>query len=68
VQLLNWSGALIGPGFEWFWTTLQLVVVAATLIGLHRQLRLPSRKQAIELLRGTEVAATAQSGGRRSRH
>jgi hypothetical protein len=47
VQLVNWSGALIGPGSEWFWTMLQFVVVAGTLIGLYRQLRLQSSQQAI---------------------
>jgi hypothetical protein len=50
VQLVDWSGALIGPGSEWFWAMLQFVVVAATLIGLYRQLRLQSSQQAIEQL------------------
>jgi hypothetical protein len=50
VQLVNWSGALIGPGSEWFWTMLQFVVVAGTLFGLYRQLRLQSNKDAIEQL------------------
>jgi hypothetical protein len=50
VQLVNWSGALIGPGSEWFWAMLQFVVVAGTLIGLYRQLRLQSSQQAIEQL------------------
>ena len=50
MQLVNWSGALIGPGSEWFWAMLQFVVVAATLIGLYRQLRLQSSQQAIEQL------------------
>ena len=40
MQLVNWSGALIGPGSEWFWTMLQFVVVAGTLIAYTRQLRL----------------------------
>ena len=47
MQLLNWSGALIGPGSEWFWTMLQFVVVAGTLIGLYRQLKLQSSQEAI---------------------
>jgi hypothetical protein len=50
VQLVNWSGALIGPGSEWFWTMLQFVVVAGTLFGLYRQVRLQSNKDAIEQL------------------
>jgi hypothetical protein len=50
VQLINWSGALIGPGSEWFWTMLQFFVVAGTLFGLYRQLRLQSNKDAIEQL------------------
>jgi hypothetical protein len=50
VQLVDWSGALIGPGSEWFWAMLQFVIVAATLIGLYRQLRLQSSQQAIEQL------------------
>ena len=47
MQLVDWSGALIGPGSEWFWTMLQFVVVAGTLIGLYRQLRLQSSQEAI---------------------
>ena len=42
MQFINWSGALIGPGSEWFWSMLQFVIVAGTLIGLYRQLRLQS--------------------------
>jgi hypothetical protein len=50
VQLVNWSGTLIGPDSEWLWAMLQFVVVAGTLIGLYRQLRLQSSQQAIEQL------------------
>jgi hypothetical protein len=50
VQLVDWSGALIGPGSEWFWAMLQFVIVAGTLIGLYRQLRLQSSREAIEQL------------------
>jgi len=39
VQLVNWQGALIGPGSEWFWSMLQFIIVAGTLVGLYRQLR-----------------------------
>jgi hypothetical protein len=51
VQIINWSGALIGPGSEWFWSMLQFVIVAATLIGLYRQLRLQSSATAFQQLR-----------------
>jgi hypothetical protein len=50
VQLVNWSGTLIGPDSEWLWAMLQFVIVAGTLIGLYRQLRLQSSQQAIEQL------------------
>jgi hypothetical protein len=50
MQLVDWSGALIGPGSEWFWAMLQFVIVAGTLIGLYRQLRLQSSREAIEQL------------------
>src|SRR6476646_11829595 len=30
---------LIGPGSEWFWSMLQFVVVAVTLVGIYYQLR-----------------------------
>ena len=50
MELVNWSGALIGPGSEWFWAMLQFVIVAGTLIGLYRQLRLQSSQEAIEQL------------------
>ena len=50
MQLVDWSGALIGPGSEWFWAMLQFVIVAGTLIGLYRQLRLQSSQGAIEQL------------------
>jgi hypothetical protein len=50
MQLINLQGALIGPGSEWFWSMLQFIVVAGTLIGLYRQLRLQSSQGAIEQL------------------
>ncbi|HET9757543.1 MAG TPA: hypothetical protein VFP66_13640 [Candidatus Limnocylindrales bacterium] len=50
MQLVDWSGALIGPGSEWFWAMLQFVIVAGTLFGLYRQLRLQSSRDAIEQL------------------
>ena len=48
MQLINWSGALIGPGSEWFWSMLEFVIVAGTLIGLYRQLRLQGAAAAID--------------------
>jgi hypothetical protein len=50
MQLINWQGALVGPGSEWFWSMLQFIVIAGTLIGLYRQLRLQSSQGAIEQL------------------
>ena len=50
MQLVDSSGALIGPGSEWFWAMLQFVIVTGTLIGLYRQLRLQSSQDAIERL------------------
>lgn len=52
VKVINTDGlALIGPGSEWFWSMLQLVIVAVSLIGLYRQLRLQSNASAFEQLR-----------------
>lgn len=39
---------LIGPGSEWFWSMLQLVVVAISLLGLYRQVRLQTSASAID--------------------
>lgn len=39
MQLVNWQGALIGPGSEWFWAAAQFVVVVVSLFGIYRQLR-----------------------------
>ena len=51
MQLINWSGALVGPGSEWFWSMLQFVIVAGTLIGLYRQLKLQSSATSFSQLR-----------------
>lgn len=51
MQLINWSGPLVGPGSEWFWSMLQFVIVAGTLIGLYRQLRLQSSATSFAQLR-----------------
>jgi hypothetical protein len=48
MQLVNWQGALIGPGSEWFWSMLQFVIVTGTLVGLYRQLRIQSHQGAVE--------------------
>ena len=55
MQLVNWSGAIFGPGSEWFWTFAQFVLVVATLFGIYRQLRAQGATNAfqrIELLEG----------------
>jgi hypothetical protein len=55
MQLINTDGmAFIGPGSEWFWTMLQLVVVAVSLLGLYRQLRLQASTSAFEQLDGAQ--------------
>jgi hypothetical protein len=52
VKLINTDGlTLFGPGSEWFWSMMQLVVVAISLIGLYRQLRLQSSSSAFDQLR-----------------
>jgi hypothetical protein len=39
-MLINTNGlAFLGPGSEWFWSMLQFVVVAVTLVGIYYQLR-----------------------------
>ncbi|MEO6207483.1 MAG: hypothetical protein ABIP77_05975 [Candidatus Limnocylindrales bacterium] len=49
MKLINLDGlTLIGSGSEWFWSAAQFVIVAATLIGLYRQLRLQTSAGAIE--------------------
>ena len=48
MQLVNWSGAIFGPGSEWLWSFAQFVVVAVTLVAIYRQLRLQAHESAIE--------------------
>lgn len=55
---------LIGPGSEWFWVMLQLVVVAVSLVGLYRQVRLQTSASAIEQ---AEVLSGTWSSERLSR-
>lgn len=51
MQIVNTEGmSLIGPGSEWFWTMLQFVIVAVSLGGLYRQLKLQSGANAFEHL------------------
>lgn len=50
---------VFGPGSEWFWSMLQLVVVAVSLLGLYRQVRLQSGASAIE--QAEALAATWNS-------
>jgi hypothetical protein len=38
----------LGPGSEWFWSMLQFVVVAVSLVGLYRQVRLQTAKDEIQ--------------------
>lgn len=42
--------SIFGAGSEWLWSMLQFVVVAATLIGLYRQVRIQSSQRAVEQL------------------
>lgn len=48
-----------GPGSEWFWSMLQLVVVAVTLVGIYFQLRLQRAANAFEQI--SRVAAEGES-------
>ena len=49
MQLINVTGlSLFGPGSEWFWSMLQFVIVAITLIAIYRQVRLQASAAAIQ--------------------
>jgi hypothetical protein len=49
VQPINTDGMVfIGPGSEWFWTTIGSIVTAVSLIAIFRQLRLERSAGAIE--------------------
>jgi hypothetical protein len=53
VKLINTDGmAFIGPGSEWFWSMLQVVVVAVTLVGIYYQLRSSQSANAFTQLGG----------------
>ena len=41
MNFINTDGmSFIGPGSEWFWTALGVIIAAVTLFGIYRQLRL----------------------------
>ena len=77
MTFINTDGSsLLGPGSEWFWAAFQSVVVAVSLWGLVRQVRLQTalklRQEVAELdaqwqsermLRHRLVIATAQRDG-----
>lgn len=49
MTLINTNGmSFIGPGSEWFWTALGVIIAAVTLLGIYRQLRLQLGAGAIE--------------------
>ena len=49
MTLINTAGmSFIGPGSEWFWTALGVIIAAVTLLGIYRQLRLQLGAGAIE--------------------
>ena len=49
MTLINTEGmSFIGPGSEWFWTALGVIIAAVTLLGIYRQLRLQLGAGAIE--------------------
>lgn len=39
---------IVGPGSEWFWSMLQFVIVAITLFGIYRQVRLQASAAAVQ--------------------
>jgi hypothetical protein len=54
MQLVNWQGALIGPGSEWFWAMAQFVVVVVSLYGIYRQLRSQGAANAVQRIESLE--------------
>lgn len=50
MQLVNWAGAVFGPGSEWFWSMAQAVIVGVTLVAIYAQVRLQRSQSAIEHL------------------
>ena len=54
MQLVNWSGAIIGPGSEWFWAFAQFIVVVVSLFGIYRQLRSQGAANAVQRIETLE--------------
>lgn len=54
MQLVNWQGALIGPGSEWLWAMAQFVVVVVSLFGIYRQLRSQGAANAVQRIESLE--------------
>ena len=54
MQFINWSGAIFGPGSEWFWAFAQFIVVVGTLFGIYRQLRSAGAANAIQRIETLE--------------
>ena len=51
MSVLNTEGlSLFGPGSEWFWSMLQFLVVAVTLLGIYSQLRVSQSANAFAQL------------------
>ena len=49
VSVINLDGlTLVGGGSEWFWSMLQFVIVAITLVAIYRQVRLQASTAAID--------------------
>ena len=47
MEFINWSGAIFGPGSEWFWAMAQFVVVVITVMAVYRQLRAQGAANAV---------------------
>jgi hypothetical protein len=54
MELVNWSGAIIGPGSEWFWAFAQFIVVVVSLLGIYRQLRSQGAANAVQRIETLE--------------
>lgn len=54
MEFINWDGALLGPGSEWFWSAAQFVVVVITLSGIYRQLRAQGAANAFQRFEALE--------------
>jgi hypothetical protein len=55
MKMINTDGmSFIGPGSEWFWSMLQFVIVAVTLVAIYRQVRLQASAAAIDQMAALE--------------